>query len=144
MANEIAVTPADIRLLSGPIPNRAVADGALAFGDSVYISGYSNNRPKVAKCDGTAVAKALCYGIVVAGDPANPGETSVADGELCDIAVVGSRVAGYTGATAGGKVWVSDTVGRLSSVVGTKSGFIGVMETPNVLFVMPGLYVIST
>mgnify|MGYP000232789541 CR=1 FL=1 len=143
MANEIAVTTADVRQLSGP-SSRAVADGALAFGDLVYISGYSNNRPKVAKCDGTAVAKALAYGVVVQGDASNPGATSVADADVIDVALPGARVAGYTGATAGGKVWVSDTVGRLSSVVGTKSGFVGVMETPNVLFFMPGLYVIST
>jgi|GEM_PF-5717511 len=143
MANEIAVTTTDVRQLSGP-SSRAIADGAIAFGDAVYISGYSNNRPKVAKCDGSAVAKAFCYGIAVQGDASNPGATSIADGETFDVALAGARVAGYTGATAGGKVWVSDTVGRLSSVVGTKSGVIGLMETPTVLYVNPGLYVIST
>ncbi len=143
MANEITVTTTDVRPLNGAIVRRAIADGALAFGDAVYVSGYSGNLPKVAKCDGTAVAKAFAFGIVVAPSVANAGATSVADTEACDVVVFGP-VTGFSGMTSGATIWVSDTVGRLSSAVGTKSGVIGLAESPTVAFVRPGLYVVST
>lgn len=143
MANEITVTAADVRILSGQTA-RAIAAEALAFGDLVYVYSSSGNYPTVKKTVGSAVATALAVGVVVAGDPANPGATTVASGEMCDIALVGARVTGFSSATAGGNVWVSDTAGRLSSVVGTKSGFAGVMLTPTIFLFMPGLYTIST
>ncbi len=143
MANEITVTTGDVRPLSGALIRRAIADGALAFGDVVYISGYSGNTPKVAKCDGTDLAKSLAFGVVVAPQVDTAGATSVADGNVCDIVTLGP-VTGFSGMTSGAHIWVSDTVGRLSSVVGTKSCVLGVAESPTVLFVRPGEFVVST
>lgn len=140
MANEITVTTGDIRPLGGAVIRRAVAGEALALGDSVYVSSASGNLPVVSKTDGTAVAKAFAFGVVVAGAAAG---SSIASGEACDV-VVSGPVAGYSGMTAGGTLWVSNTVGRLSSVVGTKSGVVGLAESAAVAFVRPGLYTVSS
>lgn len=140
MANEITVTTADVRPLQGAITRRAIAGEALALGDVVYVSSYSGSVPVVSKTVGSAVATANPFGIVVAGALAN---TSIASGEACDV-VISGPVAGYSGMTSGATIWVSDTAGRLSSVVGTKSGVVGLAESPTVALVRPGLFAVSS
>ena len=140
MANEITVTTADVRPLGGAVVRRAIAGEALALGDSVYVSSYSGTLPVVIKTVGTAIATGNCYGIVVAGANAN---SSVASGETCDVVICGP-VTGYSGITSGATIWVSDTAGRLSSVVGTKSCVIGLAESPTVALVRPGLFTVSS
>jgi len=140
MANEVTVTTTDVRPLSGSLIRRAIAGEALAFGDVVYISSYSGAQPVVSKAAGGAVATANPFGVVVSGALGN---TSVASGEACDICVLGA-VAGYSGMTSGNTIWVSDTTGRLSSVVGTKSGVVGVAESPTVVYVRPSLHTVSS
>jgi hypothetical protein len=140
MANEITVTTTDVRPLTGAIIRRAVAGEALALGDVVYISGYSGNQPVVSKAVGGAVATANPFGIAIAGAMAN---TTIASGETLDVVVFGP-VTGYSSMTSGNSVWVSDTSGRLSSVVGTKSGVVGLAESPTVVFVRPSLHVVSS
>ena len=83
-----------------------------------HVRSYSGNLPAVSKTVGGAVATANPLGVVVAGAMAN---TTIASGEACDVVVFGP-VAGYSSMTSGATIWVSDTAGRLSSVVGTKSG----------------------
>lgn len=140
MANEITVTTTDVRPLGGAIVRRAVAAEALALGDVVYVSSYSGNLPAVSKTVGGAVATANPLGVVVAGAMAN---TTIASGEACDVVVFGP-VAGYSSMTSGATIWVSDTAGRLSSVVGTKSGIVGLAESPTVALVRPGLFTVSS
>lgn len=140
MANEVAVTTADVRPLGGAIIRRAVASATLALGDVVYVSSYSGDRPVVTKTAGGAVATANPYGIVVAGAAAN---TTIAAGEAVDVVVLGP-VTGYSGMTSGNTIWVSNTDGRLSTVVGTKSGIVGLAETPETVYVRPSLHVVST
>lgn len=140
MANEITVTTGDVRALTGAVARRAVAGEALALGDVVYVSSYSGNLPVVSKAVGTAVATANPLGIVVAGALAN---SSIASGEACDVVIAGP-VTGYSGMTSGATIWVSDTAGRLSSAVGTKSGIVGLAESPTVALVRPGLFVVSS
>lgn len=140
MANEVTVTTGDVRPLGGAIIRRAVASATLALGDAVYISSYSGNLPVVTKVAGGAVATANPFGIVVAGAAAN---TTIAAGEAVDVVTLGP-VTGYSGMTAGNTIWVSDTAGRLSTVVGTKSGVVGVAETPETVYVRPSLHVVST
>lgn len=140
MANEVTVTTTDVRPLNGAIVRRAVASAAIALGDVVYISSYSGNLPVVAKTNGGAVATCNPFGIAVAGAMAN---TSIATGEALDVVVLGP-VTGYSGMTSGNTIWASDTVGRLSTVVGTKSGVVGVAETPETVFVRPSLHVVSS
>ncbi len=143
MANEITVTAADVRPLTGAMIRRAIAGEALAFGDAVYISSYSGNLPVVSKCVGSALATALAYGVVVAPQVDTEGASTVASGKACDIVVLGP-VTGYSSMTSGAHIWVSDTAGRLSSVVGTKSCVLGVAESPTVLLVRPGEFTVST
>lgn len=140
MANEVDVTTAAVRPLNGVIVRRAVASATLALGDVVYVSSYSGNLPVVTKTAGGAVATANPFGIVIAGARAN---TAIAAGEAVDVVVFGP-VTGYAGMTAGNTIWVSNTDGRLSTVVGTKSGVVGFAETPETVFVRPSLHVIST
>lgn len=140
MANEVTVTTTDVRPLTGAIVRRAIASAAIALGDVVYVSSYSGDLPVVTKCAGGAVATCNPFGIAIAGALGN---TSIATSEACDIVVFGP-VTGYSSMTSGNTIWVSDTVGRLSTVVGTKSGVVGVAETPSTIFVRPGLFAVSS
>jgi hypothetical protein len=140
MANEVAVTVADIRPLNTAVVVRAKATEALAFGDVVYVDSATGDIPNVSKADASAVdINYLAFGIVVATTPDNPGAASVAAGEACDVVVFG-EVTGYTSMTPGTTVWLSDTVGRLSSVVGTKSCVVGYAKSAATVFVNIGYY----
>jgi hypothetical protein len=46
--------------------------------------------------------------------------------------------------TSGATVWASDTAGVAATAVGTKSGIVGLAESPTVLFVRPGLFAVSS
>lgn len=140
MANEITVTAADVRPLHGAVIMRAKATEALAFGDLVYIDSATGDIPNVSKADASAVdALLVAVGIVVAGSPDNMGATTIAIGEPCDVVVFGP-VTGYSGMTPGQTIWLSDTVGRLSSVVGTKSTVIGFAKSAATVWVNIGYY----
>jgi hypothetical protein len=140
MANEVTVTVADIRPLKGAISIRAKATEALAFGDAVYIDTATGDIPNVSKADAGAVdINYLAVGIVVSASPDYPGATTVAAGDPCDVVVVGP-VTGYLGMTPGTTAWLSDTAGRLSSVVGTKSMVMGFVMSASTVFVLPGFY----
>ncbi len=143
MANEVTVTTADVRPLTGAITRRAKASAAIAFGDVVYISSYSGDKPIVTKCDGTDLGKALAFGIAVAPQSDTDGATSIATSDWCDVVTEGP-VTGYSGMTSGAHIWVSDTVGRLSTVAGTKSCIVGVAESPTVVYVRIGEFTAST
>ncbi|MCB0246640.1 MAG: hypothetical protein KDI12_24735 [Anaerolineae bacterium] len=140
MANEVTVTTTDVRPLNDCVVARAVAGEALALGDAVYVSSYSGNLPVVSKADGSAVATANVMGIAVAGALAN---TTIASGEVLDV-VTSGPVTGYASMTSGNTIWVSDTAGRLSTVVGTKSGVVGFALTPATVMVRPGLFTVSS
>jgi hypothetical protein len=140
MANEVTVTVADVRPLNTAVPIRAKATEALAFGDAVYIDSATGDIPNVSKADASAVdALLVAVGIVVATTPDNPGATSVALGDPCDVAIFG-EVTGYSSMTPGQTIWLSDTVGRLSTVAGTKSTVIGVAKSAATVIVNPGYY----
>lgn len=139
---DISVTAADVRPLKGAVTRRAIAAEALTFGQVVYIYSYSGTLPTVKKADGSALTTANPFGIVVAPSAAIAG-SSVASGEQCDVVVFGP-VTGYAAMTSGDTYWVSDTAGTVDSAVGTKSGVIGLAESPTVLFVRPGLFTISS
>jgi hypothetical protein len=140
MANEVTVVTANVRPLTGAVIRRAVAAEALALGDVVYVSAASGNLPAVSKTNGAAVATGNPFGIVIAGAAAN---TTIAAAETVDVVTLGP-VTGYTDMTPGNTIWVSDTAGRLSTVVGSKSGVVGVAETAATIYVRPSLHVVST
>lgn len=131
----IAYTAADVRALNGSIVRRAAAGEAMTVGDAVYVSGANGNIPTVSKSVATAIATSNLFGVVVAGDPAKNGSTTIASGDPVDVVVFGP-VAGFTG-TAGGHVWAGDTAGTLVDAVGTKSEIAGFMESASVLFLRP-------
>jgi len=133
MANEVTVTAANVRPLAGAIIRRACATEALAFGDIVYIDSAAGAIPNVSKALATGLDTGHAFGIVVSG---NLGGTTVAAGEACDVVVLGP-VTGYSSMTPGATVWVSDTAGRLSTVVGTKSIILGVAESAATVLVRP-------
>ena len=137
MANEVTVTVGDVRPLQGAVIRRAKATEALAYGDAVYVDSATGDLPNVSKAGAAAVnALLVAYGVAVAGNPSNPGATSIALGDQVDVVVLGP-VTGYSSMTPGNTIWLSDTVGRLSTVVGTKSCILGIAETAQTLFVNP-------
>jgi hypothetical protein len=141
MANEVTVTIADVRPLTGAVIRRAQAGEALAFGDVVYISSATGDIPIVSKCVPGTLATGHAYGIVVSG---NLGNTSVASGEACDVVVLGP-VTGYSGMTPGATIWASsDSSGRLSTAVGAKSCILGVAESATTVLVRPAQVVRAT
>lgn len=139
---DITVTAASVRPLTGAIKRRAVAGEELTVGQVVYVSSYSGSLPVVSKADGSAVSTANAFGIVVAGPPTSA-STTIASGAPCDVVVFGP-VAGFSSMTSGMTVWVSDTAGVADSAVGTKSGVLGLAESPTVIFVRPGLFTVSS
>jgi hypothetical protein len=142
MAN-LTITAIDVRPLTGAITRKAVANEAMTVGDAVYIDGSSGGLPTVKMTLHAVLATGNFWGIVVAGDPAKLGATAIAIGDTVDVVVFGP-VAGFSGATAGGFVWGSDTAGKVADAAGTKSTIVGVMESPAVLFVRPMQAVRST
>lgn len=140
---DITVVAAKVRPLVGTTNIRAIADEALAFGDSVYVSTYSGDLPVVSKTDGNgALGVTLSIGIVVGGG--RDGVSTVADGDPCDICIAGP-VTGWTDLTTGTNIWVSDNAGLIANAVsGTHSCVVGVALSPTVLLVRPGAYVVST
>ena len=140
MANEVTVTIADVRPLQGAVIRRACAAEALAFGDVVYVSSATGDIPLVSKCVPGTLATGHAYGIVVSG---NLGGTSVASGEPCDVVVLGP-VTGYLSMTPGATIWASsDSAGRLSTVVGSKSTIVGLAESASIVLVRPAQVVRS-
>ena len=141
MANEVTVTVADVRPLAGAIVRRACATEALAFGDIVYIDSATGAIPNVSKALGTGLDTGHAYGIVVSGALGN---ASVAIGEACDVVVLGP-VTGYLSMTPGATIWASsDTSGRLSTAVGSKSCIVGLAESASTVLVRPAQVVRST
>jgi hypothetical protein len=141
MANEVTVTVADVRPLQGAVIRRACATEALAFGDVVYIDSATGAIPNVSKCVPGTLATGHMFGIVVSGNLAG---TSVAAGEACDVVVLGP-VTGYSGMTPGATIWASsDSAGRLSTAVGSKSTIVGLAESASTVLVRPAQVVRST
>ena len=140
MANEVTVTAADVRPQHGFKSFRAYATEALAFGDAVYVDSAVGDLPHISKADASAVdALLVAVGIVVSGSVSNPGATTIAAGDVVDV-VYSGPVTGYSSMTPGQTIWLSDTVGRLSTVAGTKSTVIGVALTASTVLVNVGWY----
>lgn len=133
MAGEITVNTIQVRPLTGTVIRRAIAAEALAFGDAVYISGSTGGRPQVSKASGAALATAYVWGVTVAPSTTNPGATSIAAGDACDVCVSGP-VEGYELA-AGTIYFVHDTPGAIGATTGTVSCIVGVAESTTTLFV---------
>jgi hypothetical protein len=139
MANEITVTAANVRALTenGAILQRYIAGAAITIGNLVYIASDGD----VEHADGNvSLAVGMAIGIAVAS---YDGETSVAAGDPVSVCVFGP-VSGYASMTPGTNLYVSDTVGRLSSVAGTVSRVIGYARSADVVFVHPQQNVTSS
>jgi len=117
----------------GAIIRNFQAGEALTVGQAVYVT--TAETVKKAQSDGTQ-AEAMARGIVVAA-PNMYGETSIASGERCSVCVFGPLY-GYSGMTAGTRVWVAATAGSLQQTA--PSGYahvIGYAAEDDVLFVDP-------
>lgn len=138
MANEVSYTASLIRHIGDPSDIiRCVAHEAMDLGQPVII----NSDGEAALADASTVAGANMVGIpVYAGFQ---GATAAAAGDTVGVAI-GGIVDGYSGMTPGNTIWISDTTGRLSTVVGTKSGVAGIAKTASQLIVRPGLFVVSS
>ena len=138
----IAMTVADVRPLRNCHTEKAIVNEVMTVGMAVYIDGSSGDLPTIKKTTLAAVATGNVWGVVVSGPVARPGATTLAVGDTVDVAVLG-RVTGFSGATAGGIAYASDTAGTVADSAGTKVCVIGVMVTPTVLFVRPILAAVS-
>jgi hypothetical protein len=137
---DITVVTADVRPLNTAVPIRAKATEALDFGDAVYIDSATGDIPNVSLADASLVnALVVAVGIVVATTPDNPGATSVAAGDPCDVVIRG-EVTGWTDLTPGRTVWLSDNAGNIANAVGTVSMVMGVAKSAATLIVNPGYY----
>lgn len=130
MANEITVTVADVRPLLGAIVRRKTAGGTFYAGDAVYIAADGD----VEAADGSAIGTVLgTFGVAVADAD---GSTTFSAGDAVDVVILGP-VTGFSSMTPGAVVYVSDTVGRLSTVAGTKSVIVGQSESAVTVNVRP-------
>jgi hypothetical protein len=137
---DITVVTADIRPLNTAVVVRGKATEAMNFGDAVYFDSATGDIPNVSLADASSVdALLVAVGIVVATTPDNPGATSVAAAEPCDVVVFG-EVTGWTDMTPGQTIWLSNNVGNIASAVGTKSTVMGVAKSAATLIVNPGYY----
>jgi len=132
----ITVTPADVRPLQGAQLARAIVNEVCNVGDSVYVDGYSGDLPTIKMTAGAALATSNALGLIVSGPVDRPGATALVVGDVVDVQT-GGRMAGCSGGSAGGFVWVSDTAGDIADAVGTKSCIIGEMLTPTILLIRP-------
>lgn len=133
MANEITVTAAQVRALT---ENGAVllppllAGGTITIGDLVYMGSGGT----VIAADANASADATkAIGVAV---ESFDGETTVASGNPVTVCCFGP-VSGYSGMTPGANIWVSDTVGRLSSAAGTFDRIVGFALSATIAFINP-------
>ena len=114
-----------IKPLEGALIRRYTAGAAVTAGCPVALdsSGY------VQHADGNSSDPVgdMVQGIAI--------QAATAAGERVDVVVYGP-VWCMTGATAGGYVYISDTV-ALPDVSSTANGVIGIAESANVLFVRP-------
>lgn len=138
----IAMTVANVRPLHGCQTEKAVVNEVMTVGMAVYIDGSSGDLPTIKKTTLAAVATGNVWGVIVSGPVARPGATTLAVGDVVDVAVCG-RVEGFSGATAGGIAYASDTAGVVADAAGTKVCVVGVMVTTTVLFVRPSLSAVS-
>lgn len=128
---DITVTAANVRALTpnGALTRDYTAGAAITHGQAVYIASDGDVEP----ADGSAAGTAKAIGIAVAH---NDTDTSVAAGERVAVCVFGP-VSGFSGATPGGKAWVSDEAGAVADGAGTVGHEIGYFESAAVLFVSP-------
>jgi len=139
MANEITVTAANISALTenGAVIRNYTAGAAITVGNLVYV----DSAGTVQHADGNgSLATGAAIGIAI---ESYDGETSILTGGPVSVCVFGP-VSGYSSMTPGSNVYVSDTVGRLSSVAGTISRIIGYAETAGIVFVHPQQNVTSS
>lgn len=139
MANEIAYTAAEIRALQdhGAIVRAFKAGGTVYVGQIVYIA--ADGDVELADGNGSLdIARAV--GVVVAS---YDGETTITAGNPASVCVFGP-VSGFSAMTPGQPVFVSDTIGRFSSVAGTVSRILGYAETAGIIFVHPQQNVTSS
>lgn len=104
---DVTFTAADIRPLPGSNVKPIKAGGALTVGHAFYI----DSSAKAEGADADVSLQSMALGIVVS---APNGKTSAVDGDMVDVACVGSLVTGFSGLTPGTPMYASITTGRIS------------------------------
>jgi hypothetical protein len=127
MANEVTVTALDVRPLPGAVCRNAIAAGVLNLGDIVAMTSTANT---VDQADGNG--NHAVVGIVVA--IGNQGASASVAGDAVSVCLSGP-VQGYSGMTPGNLHYLSDTIGRLSTAVGTAKVLIGIAWAADILLV---------
>lgn len=129
---DVTVTAAQVKALqaNGAIVRRYTAGAALTVGEAVYIA---SDDGYVDPADASAVGTAKGIGIVV---ESYDGSTAIAAGDPCSVCVFGP-VSGFSGATPGGKAWVSNEAGNVADAAGDVAHELGYFESATVLFVNP-------
>jgi hypothetical protein len=129
---DIALTAANIRALTenGAITAMFKAGGALGIGDVVYLAADGDVEEADANVSNT-VGRGI--GIVVAG-PSD--STTIAAGDPVTVCIFGP-VEGWSGATPGNSVFVSNTAGRLADAAGTVSHVMGRVISATRIWISP-------
>lgn len=129
---DVTVVPTLVRPVGKCNLRRFTADEAMTPGQPVYISANDS----VSLTVGAALATAACIGVVVGGAA---GGATIADGEECDVVLLGA-VTGYsTNMAAGARLYVDDDAGIISTATGTKVALIGVGINATTMLVMPNV-----
>lgn len=135
---DISLTAANIRPLTenGAVTGMFTAGGALTIGDVVYLATDGDVEEADANVSNAA---GRGIGIVVAGPNSS---TSIAAGDPVTVCLFGP-VEGFSGATPGDTVYVSDTAGALADAAGTVSHIMGRVISASRVWVSPS-YAAST
>lgn len=136
MANEVAITQANVGPLPGSIVVNGQAGGTVGIGDLVHLAADGD----WIESDASAAATAKTRGVVVTTDD---GDFAAGDGDGIGICIFGP-VTGFSGMAEGDIHFLSDTAGRLSTVVGTVFQNMGYALKADVFFILPGIVAIAS
>lgn len=127
---DLTVTAKSVRPLPGAVIRNFTAGAALNVGDLVYV----DSNGKVQPTDADATGTLLAIGVVVSAG--SIGATSAASGDAVSVAVFGP-VNGFGGATPGGKLYVSNTAGKIADAAGTNTRVVGIALAADTLMLIP-------
>jgi hypothetical protein len=133
----LTVTPANVAPLVGSVVRNGILNAEAALGSGVYPL----STGKLAKSQANTAAASLAIGVLVS---ANEAGATTAPADKSVAIVTFGPVAGFTGMTPGGLVYVdASTAGAFTqtkpSGASTWTHAIGYALEEDILFVMPGI-----
>ncbi len=128
---DLTITPALVKLLPGAQTRKLAASEVIDVGELVYVDANG----EAALADGSAAGTVDDFvGIVT--NIGTEGATTAAIGDMLTVVYAGPVSLGDTTLTPG-RVFVSDTAGKVADASGTVKGLVGVVINNGVLIVNP-------